>query len=51
MNKLYNMFKGLALNAMASRTIEADPLTVFHVQSLYSGSSYWCRLSESRRSQ
>lgn len=29
MNKLYNMFKGLALNAMASRTIEADPLQSF----------------------
>lgn len=29
MNKLYNMFKGIALNAMASRTIEADPLQSF----------------------
>lgn len=29
MDKLYNMFKGLALNAMASRTIEADPLQSF----------------------
>ena len=29
MNKLYNMLKGLALNAMASRTIEADPLQSF----------------------
>lgn len=29
MNKLYNMFKWLALNAMASRTIEADPLQSF----------------------
>ncbi len=29
MNKLYNMFKGLALNAMALRTIEADPLQSF----------------------
>lgn len=29
MNKLYNMFKGLALNTMASRTIEADPLQSF----------------------
>ena len=29
MNKLYNMFKGLALNAMASRTMEADPLQSF----------------------
>lgn len=29
MNKLYNMFKGLALNATASRTIEADPLQSF----------------------
>lgn len=29
MNKLYNMFKGLALNAMASRTTEADPLQSF----------------------
>lgn len=29
MNKLYNMFKGLTLNAMASRTIEADPLQSF----------------------
>ena len=29
MNKLYNMFKGLALNAMASRTIEADPVQSF----------------------
>lgn len=29
MNKLYTMFKGLALNAMASRTMEADPLQSF----------------------
>lgn len=29
MNKLYSMFKGIALNAMASRTIEADPLQSF----------------------
>ena len=29
MNKLYNMFKGIALNAMASRTIKADPLQSF----------------------
>lgn len=29
MNKLYTMFKGLALNVMASRTMEADPLQSF----------------------
>ena len=29
MNKLYTMFKGLTLNAMASRTMEADPLQSF----------------------
>ena len=29
MNKLYTMFKGLALNAIASRTMEADPLQSF----------------------
>lgn len=29
MNKLYNMFKSIALSAHASRTIEADPLQAF----------------------
>ena len=29
MNKLYNMFKSIALSAHASRTIEADPLQSF----------------------